>query len=109
TAAACADVPTAVRNDPAQRWNFFVQNTRDLLAQGNFKGRQAVLALPAASMFIQHLRMAKLDEEATKKALPWEARGKLPIDPTHALLRHMVAGEIYQDQEPKNEIILMAA
>jgi len=109
TAAAMADVPSSVRHDPAKRLNFFVETTRDLLAQGTFKGRQAVLGLPAASMFIQHLRLAKMDEEETRKALPWEARGKLPIDPNHAVLRHIVAGEVYQDQEPKNEIILMAA
>ncbi|MGH7214942.1 MAG: pilus assembly protein PilM, partial [Tepidisphaeraceae bacterium] len=82
---------------------------RDLLAQGRFRGRAAVLSLPASCMFIQHLRLPKMDEEALKKALPWEARGKLPIDPSQALLRHLVAGEIYQDQEPKNEVIVMAA
>ena len=109
TAAATADVPSAIRNDPAKRLNFFVETTRDLLAQGKFKGRQAVFALPAAAMFIQHLRMAKMDEDETKKALPWEAQGKLPIDPTTAVLRHLIAGEVYQDQEPKNEIIVMAA
>jgi Tfp pilus assembly PilM family ATPase len=70
-AAASADVPSHVRGNPAARLAFFVETTRDLLSQGNFKGRQAILAMPAASMFIQHLRMAKLDEEETKKALPW--------------------------------------
>src|SRR4029079_16092499 len=88
---------------------FFVETTRDLLAQGNFRSRQAILDLPAAQMHIQHLRMAKMNEEETKKALPWEARGKIPIDPSKALLRHIVAGEVYQDQEPKNEVIVMAA
>src|SRR5687767_8778101 len=95
-AAASADVPAHVRNDPTARAAFFVETARDLLSQGNFKGRQAVLALPAASMFIQHLRIPKMDDEATRKALPWEARGKLPIDPSHAVLRHAIAGEIYQ-------------
>ncbi len=108
-AAASADVPANVRQDPAARVAFFADTCRELLAQGNFRGRRAVLGLPAASMYIQHLRMPKLDEEETRKALPWEARGKLPIDPSQALLRHMVAGEVYQDQEPKNEVILMAA
>ncbi len=108
-AAASADVPSHIRNDPAARSSFFIETTRDLLAQGNFRGRQAILALPAAQMFIQHLRLAKMDEEATRKALPWEARGKLPIDPSHALIRHTIAGEIYQDSEPRNEVILMAA
>ena len=107
-AAASADVPTHVRNNLPARLAFFSDTVKDLLAQGNFKGRQAVLALPAASMFIQHLRMPKLDEEELKKALPWEARGKLPIDPSHALLRHIVAGEVYQDSEQKLEVILLA-
>jgi type IV pilus assembly protein PilM len=108
-AAASADVPSHVRNDANARASFFVETARDLLAQGGFKGRRAVLALPAAQMYIQHLRIPKMDDEAMKKALPWEARGKIPIDPMHALLRHVVAGEIYQDSEPKNEVILMAA
>src|SRR5688500_5119135 len=108
-AAASADVPSNVRHDPAARLNFFCDTVKDLLVQGSFQGRQAVLALPAASMFIQHLRMPKLDEESLRKALVWESRGKLPIDPTQALLRHMVAGDIYQDQEPKQEVIVMAA
>jgi type IV pilus assembly protein PilM len=108
-AAASADVPAHVRHNTQARWAFFVETTRDLLAQGNFKSRQAILAMPASAMHIQHLRMAKLDEAETKKALPWEARGKLPIDPSQALMRHLIAGEVYHDQEPKNEVIVMAA
>jgi len=108
-AAASADVPSHVRGNPAARLAFFIETTRDLLSQGNFKGRQAILAMPAASMFIQHLRMAKMDEEETKKALPWEAAGKLPIDPQQALIRHLIAGEVYSDSDPKNEVIVMAA
>ncbi len=108
-AAASADVPSHLRIDPVARLHFFVETTRDLLAQGAFKGRAAVLGLPAAWMHIQHLRMPKLDEEALKKALPWEARGKLPIDPSQALIRHLVAGDVYQDQDPKMEVIVMAA
>ena len=108
-AAASADVPPHVRHEPSGRLEFFAQTTRELLATGGFRGRKAILALPAASMFIQHLRMAKMDEGEIKKALPFEAAGKLPIDPSFALLRHVVAGEVYQEQEQKNEVVLMAA
>jgi type IV pilus assembly protein PilM len=108
-AAASADVPDHVRHNASARMAFFVETVRDLLAQGNFKTKQAVLSIPASSMFIQHLRMARLDESETRKALTWEARGKLPIDPSQAVLRHLVAGEVYQDQDPKNEVIVMAA
>jgi type IV pilus assembly protein PilM len=108
-AAASADVPSHLRIDPNGRLNYFTETIRDLLAQGDFKGRSAVLGLPAAWMHIQHLRMPKLDEESLRKALPFEARGKLPIDPGAALLRHLIAGDVYQDQEPKTEVIVMAA
>ena len=108
-AAAQADVPPHIRHDPAGRLNFFVETVKDLLIEGKFRGRQAILGLPAAAMFIQHLRMPKLDAEAMKKALPWELRGKLPIDPSHAQLRHLIAGEVYKGQEPKNEVIVIAA
>ena len=108
-AAACADVPNHVRHDPAGRLNFFVETTKELLGQGKFRNRQACLGLPASMMFIQHLRMPKLDADAMKKALPWELRGKLPIDPSHALLRHIIAGDVFDGQEPKDEVIVMAA
>ena len=108
-AAASAEVPAQIRQDPTARLAFFTETVRDRLASAGFRGRRAILSLPAASCFIQHLRLPRLEEEELKKALPWEARGKLPIDPSHALLRHIVAGEVYQDSEPKNEVILMAA
>ena len=107
-AAASADVPSHIAAMPRSGWAGS-SRPRATCWPRAVSGRQAVLALPAASMHIQHLRMPKMDEEAMKKALPWEVRGKLPIDPSQALLRHIVAGEIYQDQEPKNEVIVMAA
>ena len=60
-------------------------------------------------MHIQHLRLPKMDEESLKKALAWETRGKFPFDPSQAVLRHVIAGEIYHDQEPKFEVVVMAA
>src|SRR3954466_5634674 len=80
-AAASADVPHHVRSDPAARIQFFAETALDLLNHGNFRGRKAMLGLPAASMYIQHLRLPKLDETETRKALPFEAAGKIPIDP----------------------------
>jgi type IV pilus assembly protein PilM len=108
-AAASADVPPHIRHEPSARLEFFVETTRELLVNGGFRGRKCVLALPAASMFVQHLRIAPMDDAELKKALPFEAAGKLPIDPTFALLRHIVAGEVYQDQEAKQEVVVMAA
>jgi type IV pilus assembly protein PilM len=109
TAAASADVPPHVRNEPHARFAFFGETVRELITRNNFRGRRVTLCLPASMMYIQHVRLPKMDDEATKKALAWELRGKIPFDPALAVLRHIVAGEIYHDSEPKNEIIVMAA
>lgn len=108
-AAASADLPSHIRSDPQARLDFFVDTVRDLLSQGRFIGRQAILSLPVSQMYIQHLRLPRMDDEGLKKALPWELRGKIPIDPGAALLRHIVAGEIFADNDPKMEVIAMAA
>jgi type IV pilus assembly protein PilM len=108
-AAATADVPSHVRGSTAARLEFFTHAVRELLGQGGFRGRQAVLCLPGWSMFIQHLRLPRLGDEETRKLLPFETRGKIPIDPSQAILRHLVAGEVFSDQEPRNEVIVMAA
>ena len=108
-AAASADVPHHIRQDAEARMAFFSENVRDLLAQGNFRGRQAILGLPAASMFIRHLRTARMNDDQLRTALRVEARGLLPIDLSNAVLRHLVAGEVPHDPEPLLEIILMAA
>ena len=108
-AAAEAEVPVEARKDLPSRLNFFEDMVKTILSHGEFVGRQAVLGMPAAMMCAQHLRLPKMDLESVRKALPWELRGKMPIDPAHAMMRHIVAGEVYQDKEPSLEVIVMAA
>lgn len=108
-AAATADVPATARSSISARLEFFTQSVRELLGASPFRGRRATLALPGWSMFIQHLRLPRLGDEETRKLLPFETRGKLPIDPSQAILRHLVAGELFSEQEPRNEVIVMAA
>jgi len=108
-AAACAEIPEDLRAKPQARDEHAAEAIRKMLHETGFKGRQAVTCLPAAQMAMQHLRMAKMAPEELTKALPFEAQGKLPFDSQRAVLRHVVAGEVYQDQEAKTEVILLAA
>lgn len=108
-AAALIEIPEEVRGKVAERDNFTAEAIKKLLLDGAFKGRQVVTCLPAATMAVQHLRLPKMSPEEIVKALPFEAAGKLPFDPARATLRHVIAGEVYQNQEAKTEVILMAA
>jgi len=107
-AAHCQTIPEAIRSNFAERDAFVADAIRKMLANG-FKGKQVVTCLPSNNMAVQHLKMSKMSPDDFAKALPFEVAGKLPFDANRAVLRHTVAGEVYQGQEVKQEIIVMAA
>ncbi|MCK4628637.1 MAG: pilus assembly protein PilM [Sedimentisphaerales bacterium] len=108
-AAAKAVVPPEIRNDPLGLQNWYITNIKELLAVKPFKGKKVVSCLPARTMLIQHLRLPRMEEKQLKKSLPWEAQEKLPFDVAGALLRHITAGEVYEGDETRLEVILLAA
>ena len=108
-AAARADVPREIQDIPSERQEWYIESFRELLSSKPFKGRRVISCLAAREMLVQHLRVAKMDEEHLAKALPWEAQGKVPFNINTARLHHIVAGEVYDGAEYKQEVILMAA
>ncbi|HEY4330649.1 MAG TPA: pilus assembly protein PilM [Phycisphaerae bacterium] len=107
-AAACESIPEEARAKPADREAFVSDALRKMLNEG-FRGKQIVTCLPANAVALQHLRIAKMSDADLAKALPFEAAGKLPFDANRAVIRHTVAGEVFQNQEAKQEVIVMAA
>jgi Tfp pilus assembly PilM family ATPase len=108
-AAASAEVPSNLRGDKTVRLGFLTQTTRDLLTQGEFRGRRAILGLPASCMQIHQLRLPPADDASLRGALPGALRSRMQIDPGETLLRHLVAGQVEQDGTVLNEVIVMAA
>jgi type IV pilus assembly protein PilM len=109
TAAASEDVPAHVRRDPQSRLEFFADHVRQLLSQSHFRGRHAILALPASLTNILHLRLPRMDEAQLKEAILAECRGRLPIDPSDALIRHIIAGESVSHRDSKMDVLVVAA
>ena len=107
-AAVCEVIPDELRSKHADRDNFVGEAIRKAIADG-FRGKQVVTSLPSNNMAVQHLRVGKMSNDELIKALPFEAAGKLPFDAGRAVIRHTIAGEVYQNQEAKQEVIVMAA
>lgn len=106
--AASANIPMSIRKDNNARMQFLSDACKNVYIKGKFTGKKVVIGIPASLMHVVHLRVPKMDEEALKRALPWELKGKIPIEPSRALLRHVIAGPVFQDQEEKLEVIVMA-
>ncbi len=110
-AAARAQVPPDVQGNANSLYQWYGATIKKLLGSKPFKGKKIVSCLPSREMIIQHLRIVKMDEKDLQQALPFEMQDKLPFDANQALLRHIVAGEVYDEHtdQAKLEVILMAA
>ena len=105
--------PEARRRALEKMWDARLAQVRPFVRQkiaGNgFRGRSAVITLPNEHLVIQHVRMAPMQPEELVAALPWELQGKLPFDPRVAVIRHIVAGAVSENNETKHDVIVLAA
>jgi type IV pilus assembly protein PilM len=82
---------------------------RQKLATDGFRGNEAVISLPSEHLVIQHVRLPPAQPEEVVAALPGELQGKLPFDPKDAVVRHIVAGMVTENNETKQDVIVLAA
>jgi type IV pilus assembly protein PilM len=101
-------VPPEIRKDGRKRLDFLGGNLGNLVKANTFKGRQCVLSLPAEPVFVQHVKIAKLPAEDTTAAVRRELQGKLPFALDQAIIRHILAGDIYGDGEPRQEVVTVS-
>ncbi len=82
---------------------------RQKVSKDGFRGKEAVISLPAEHLAIQHVRMAPMPPEELAAALPAELQGKLPFAPADAIIRHVLAGTVTENNETKQDVIVLAA
>ncbi|MEI7835557.1 MAG: pilus assembly protein PilM [Planctomycetota bacterium] len=82
---------------------------REALRAAPFKGTQCILSLPAEATFVYPVRLAKLPVAQIDPAIRAELASKLPFPAAQAIIRHVVAGDIYGDGDPRQEVIAVAA
>lgn len=108
-AAAAVTVPDHVRRDPAARDAFLVEAVVRLVKDGGFRGKRAVLSIPAPAMFVQHIKVPQnlvvpLDDQVRD-----QLRGRLPIEPEALIIRNIEVAEVLEDKQAKREVLCMAA
>ena len=106
-AAAAAPVPAAAWEDAAALAAFFRRDLRRLLASSGFRGRQAILALPAHHMHATSVREQR-PGGATSDPSTEPAPGWLPFDASEALVRRIEAGDVYDAAGRSREVVTLA-
>jgi type IV pilus assembly protein PilM len=108
-AAGVAEVAHRDRDDLSRRLNSLAQGIREVLRSQPFRGRAAVLSLPAEDTVVRHVRVPKLPPKEMARAVEWELQGKLPYAVKEAVVRHVVSGEAFGEGDAKQEVIVVAA
>ena len=79
------------------------------LAEGKFTGNRVVSALPSSSMQCKNLRLPAMPADELAAAVQWEAADRFGFGDQQTAAQFLVAGDVRQGEEERQEIILLAA
>ena len=82
-----------------QRWA--IDRMSEVTSNGRFRGKNVIAALPPADLFIDHIRMPKIDAKSDTKeeqasvevAVTSKIKQKLPFDAENAMIRYIPSEE----------------
>ena len=74
-----------------QRWA--IKAIRELTANGKFRGREVIAAMPSTELFIDHIKMPKIEEDKLQNAVFSKIKQKLPFEPDDAMIKCLPAEE----------------
>lgn len=79
-----------------------------MVSDHGFRGHNVVSCVSADDLHLQSVRLPQLPTEELQKVVRWEAEERLPFPIQNAELRYFLSGQIRQDANVKQEVILMA-
>jgi len=102
-------VDPSIDGDEQQRRNFVISAIKQMLAKGKFQGRDVVSCLPNDKLKITSLRLAEAESGEIEQALKKEVAQRFGLEPDKDMINYVLAGNVRQGDEIKNELILFAA
>ena len=72
-----------------QRWA--IEAMRELTANGKFQGRDVIAAIPASEVFIDHIKMPKIEKDKLQDAVFSKIKQKLPFEADDAMIKYLPA------------------
>jgi type IV pilus assembly protein PilM len=104
-----AAIDPNINGDGEQRRRFVVLTIKQMLTEGNFRGRNVVSCLPSDALKMTSLRLAETETDQMEQILQKEAAQRFGLDPEKDTIEHVLAGNVRQGDEVKTELILFAA
>jgi type IV pilus assembly protein PilM len=81
----------------------------EMLAEGQFIGRDVVTALNWNDLQVRNLRIPQMPQNEIQSVIQFEAAERFGLDPSKAEVRYVLAGDVRQGTEVKQEVIAFGA
>jgi type IV pilus assembly protein PilM len=107
-AAQKARIDPSINGDGQKRRSFVISAIRRMLEEGNFHRRNVISCLPNDGLKITSLRLAEVQSDGIEETLKKEAAQRFGLDPDKDAMKYVIAGNVHQGDEIKNELILFA-
>jgi len=104
-----AHIDAGINGDGEERRSFVISAIKQMLTEGNFRGRNVVSCLPSDRLKITSLRLAEAETQEIEQVLRKEVGQRFGLDPDKDTINYVLAGNVQQGDEIKNELILFAA
>jgi len=98
-----------INGDMEERRSFVVSKIKQMLAEGNFRGKKVISALPNDGLKMTSLRLAETESDKIGQTLRKEAAQRFGLDPDEDAINYVLVGDVHQGDEIKSELILFAA
>lgn len=95
--------------DEQEKGRFIVSAIKQMLTEGHFHGNNVISSLSNEGLEITSLRLADANDDEIEQVLRKEVVQRFGLDPDEDAMQYVVAGNVHQGDEIKNELILFAA
>ena len=101
-------IDPGINGDGEQRRGVVISAIKQMLVEGKFSGRKVVSCLPSDRLKITSLRLVESQSDEIEQALRKEVVQRFGLDPDKDAMNYVLAGNVRQGDEIKNELILFA-
>ena len=103
-----APIEIDTNEDEQTRREKIAATIKQMLARGCFQGKNTVSCLPSGELKITSLRLTESESQKAEQVLKREVVQRYGLDPELDAMDYIVAGNVRQGDEIKNELVLFA-
>ncbi len=104
-----AHIDIESEKDDQMRRNAITAAIKRVLARGDFYGKKAIFCLPSGDLKITSVRLTEVETQKAEQFLKREVAQRFSLDPEKDSMDYIIAGNVRQNDEIKNELVLFAA